>query len=77
MLGLRTSDGVALPDMEAGFARQCAEAGYAVADGGRFRLTPRGFLVSNQIIGRALELAEDSGFADGEKKTCAAASETV
>ena len=77
MLGLRTSDGVALSDMEAGFARQCAEAGYAVADGGRFRLTPRGFLVSNQIIGRALELAEDSGFADGEKKTCAAASETV
>ena len=66
MLGLRTSDGVSLSeyaarfgrDMDAGFMRQCVRAGYAVADGGRFRLTPRGFLVSNQIIGRALELSE-------------------
>ena len=74
MLGLRTSDGVALSAVDADFARQCVRAGYAVADGGRFRLTARGFLVSNQIIGRALELAEDS--APGvEKKTCAAASE--
>ncbi len=74
MLGLRTSDGVPLSSVQADFARQCVNAGYAVADGGRFRLTARGFLVSNQIIGRVLELAEDS--APGvEKKTCAAASE--
>ena len=75
MLGLRTSDGVAPSAVDADFARQCVNAGYAVADGGRFRLTPRGFLVSNQIIGRALELlptAENrpSG-AEVEKKTCA------
>ncbi|MBR3570141.1 MAG: radical SAM family heme chaperone HemW [Oscillibacter sp.] len=66
MLGLRTSDGVPLSEyaarfgraFDAGFLSQCVKAGYAAADGGRVSLTARGFLVSNQIIARALELSE-------------------
>lgn len=68
MLRLRTAYGVDLReyrdmfgrDFDAGFLSQCIGAGYAVRDGGRVSLTPRGFLVSNQIIGRALELSGDS-----------------
>ena len=42
------------------FLEQCRAAGYAVEEEGRWRLTPRGFLVSNQIIGQLLDLlAED------------------
>ena len=42
------------------FLEQCRQAGYAVEEEGRWHLTPRGFLVSNQIIGGLLEaLAED------------------
>ena len=42
------------------FLNQCREAGYAVEEEGRWRLTPKGFLVSNQIIGQLLDLlAED------------------
>ena len=69
MLGLRTVRGLDPKDFSARFRRrfdcflpflsQCREAGYAAEEEGRWHLTPRGFLVSNQIIGRVLEaLAE-------------------
>ena len=66
MLGLRTAQGVGLSEYEtrfgrtfdADFLRQCVRAGYAVEQSGRVALTPVGFLVSNQIIGRLLELSE-------------------
>ena len=38
------------------FLERCEAAGYAVREGGRWRLTPQGFLVSNQIIGELLAL---------------------
>ena len=42
------------------FLEQCRQAGYAVEEEGRWHLTPRGFLVSNQIIGGLLDaLSED------------------
>ena len=42
------------------FLDQCRQAGYAVEEEGRWHLTPRGFLVSNQIIGGMLDaLAEE------------------
>ena len=70
MLGLRTVRGLDPREFENRFRRrfscfaplldQCARAGYAVETEGRWHLTPEGFLVSNQIIGRMLELlAED------------------
>lgn len=70
MLGLRTVRGLDPKAFEIRFRRrfscflpllnQCAQAGYAVEEAGRWHLTPRGFLVSNQIIGRMLDvLAED------------------
>ena len=70
MLGLRTARGLDPKEFEARFRRrfscflpllnQCVQAGYAVEEEGRWRLTPAGFLVSNQIIGRMLDaLAED------------------
>ena len=36
--------------------RRCEAAGYATQEGNRWRLTPRGFLLSNQIIGQLLAL---------------------
>ena len=38
------------------FLERCREAGYAALQEGAWRLTPRGFLLSNQIIGGLLEL---------------------
>ena len=48
-------DGIPPFDRFVPFLEQCRRAGYAVRKGDRWRLTPRGFLVSNQIIGRLLE----------------------
>ena len=70
MLGLRTAAGLDPKVFENRFRRrfacflpflgQCAKAGYAAEEDGRWHLTPRGFLVSNQIIGGMLDaLAED------------------
>lgn len=65
MLGLRTVRGLDPRDFENRFRRrfrcflplleECREAGYAVCQEERWHLTPRGFLVSNQIIGRLLD----------------------
>ena len=65
MLGLRTVRGLDPRDFECRFRRrfdcflpflaQCQQAGYAVEEDGRWHLTPRGFLVSNQIIGGMLD----------------------
>ena len=71
MLGLRTVRGVAPREFEnryrrrfdclLPFLRQCEQAGYALEkENGSWCLTPKGFLVSNQIIGGALDaLAAD------------------
>ena len=70
MLGLRTTRGLDPKEFETRFRRrfscfipfltQCEQAGYAVQADGRWHLTPKGFLVSNQIIGGALDaLAAD------------------
>ena len=66
MLGARTVYGLDPKDYENRFRRRfdpiflpflqkCAAAGYAVMEKGRWHLTPRGFLVSNQIIGGLLD----------------------
>lgn len=41
------------------FLRRCEAAGYAVRREGAWRLTPRGFLVSNQIIGELLDILQE------------------
>ena len=66
MLGLRTLCGLDPQEFERRFRRsfacflpflnQCRQAGYAVLESGRWRLTPQGFLLSNQIIGGLLDL---------------------
>ena len=72
MLGLRTTTGLSETDCQCRFGRsldaftpffeRCMGAGYAVRRPGGFALTPQGFLVSNQIIGQVLELAEEHDF---------------
>ena len=69
MLSLRTVRGLEAAEWEARFCRpfapfapfltRCAAAGYALREQGRWRLTPRGFLVSNQIIGELLAQIEE------------------
>lgn len=65
MLGLRTVWGLDPRVFEKRFRRrfdcflpfleECRQAGYAVEEDGRWHLTPKGFLVSNQIIGGMLD----------------------
>lgn len=69
MLGLRTAAGLEAKEYEYRFRRRfapflpflekCRDAGYAVEQNGRWRLTPRGFLVSNQIIGEMLDILNE------------------
>ena len=68
MLGLRTTHGLDPKEYERRFCRrfspflpfleQCVRAGYACEEDGRWRLTPEGFLLSNQIIGQLLDLLQ-------------------
>lgn len=61
MLGLRLREGLDPKEFERRFRRrfncfgpfleQCRQNGYACEEEGRWHLTPKGFLVSNQIIG--------------------------
>ena len=80
MLGLRTVRGIVPKEFEnryrrrfdclLPFLRQCQEAGYALqGEGDSWHLTPRGFLVSNQIIGGVL----DALAADKQARAAAAA----
>ena len=57
MLGLRTVQGLDAAELAAAlpFLKNCEKAGYAVLENSRWHLTPRGFLVSNQIISSLLE----------------------
>ena len=57
MLGLRTVRGLSTEELAdaAEVLRMCAERGLAEQSGGFWRLTPRGFLVSNAIILRVQE----------------------
>ena len=65
MLGLRTAKGISRQEFEYRFRlpfspvqevlERFEQSGHAVLRGGRWRLTPEGFLLSNQIIGQALE----------------------
>jgi oxygen-independent coproporphyrinogen-3 oxidase len=69
MLGLRTAHGIAKSEFENRYRlpfgpledvlRQYAATGHAQQVGERWRLTPTGFLVSNQIIGAVLEALGD------------------
>ena len=68
MLGLRTAEGISRRTFEGRFRasfdpveavlERLVAPGYARREGERWRLTPEGFLVSNQIIGQALEALE-------------------
>lgn len=80
MLGARTVYGLDPRDYEIRFRRRfdpvflpflqkCEAAGYAVSEDGRWHLTPKGFLVSNQIIGGLL----DAQAADKQRRADAAA----
>ena len=61
LLGLRTVRGICESETDADFAaaeavlREWAAHGLAEKSGGRWRLTPQGFLVSNAVISRVLD----------------------
>lgn len=65
MLGLRITKGISRQEFEYRFRlpfgpaqevlEKFRESGHALLRGGRWRLTPEGFLLSNQIIGQCLE----------------------
>lgn len=69
MLSLRLVRGLDMAEWESRFHRsfvsflpfleRCRTAGYAVQEEGRWHLSPRGFLVSNQIIGELLNLIQE------------------
>ena len=69
MLGLRTAHGLSRQEFEYRFRlpfgpvqavlERFSESGHAVFHGGRWRLTPEGFLLSNQIIAQALDALAD------------------
>ena len=80
MLGARLTSGLDPKDYEARFRRRfdpiflpflqkCEVAGYAVSENGVWHLTPKGFLVSNQIIGGLL----DAQAAEKQRRADAAA----
>ena len=80
MLGARLISGLDPKDYEARFRRRfdpiflpflqkCVAAGYAVSENGVWHLTPKGFLVSNQIIGGLL----DAQAAEKQRRADAAA----
>ncbi len=50
MLGLRTSDGVALDEERLKKAKKFADGGFGKIEGDIFSLNDRGFRVSNAII---------------------------
>jgi oxygen-independent coproporphyrinogen-3 oxidase len=61
-LGLRMNDGVSLGGLREEWvrefevqARELVREGWMIEDGGRWRLTLRGRLVSNEVFGRLLE----------------------
>lgn len=75
MLALRTCDGIDEGDFQRRFRRDFApfaeklepyrKSGHAVCDGGRWYLTPEGFLVSNVIIGDVLDACDSGGKGEG------------
>ena len=54
MLGLRTDRGVALADCDGSALREFVAEGLATVDGGRARLTDRGYLVLNDVVLRLI-----------------------
>ena len=59
MLSLRLTRGLDMAAwggrLDPSFLERCEAGGYAVREDGRWRLTPRGILVSNPIIGELLD----------------------
>ena len=74
MLGLRTARGIEEWEYRTRYfmdfdplerrLQQFAQSGWAVEADGRWRLTPQGFLVSNQLIGDLLERQAATSLSD-------------
>ena len=67
-LGLRMCEGVAVSELKPEFVAECEDAvmelareGLMAVEGGKWKLTQRGRLVSNEVFGRLLEEAVVSG----------------